>query len=136
MKFDNLQQTIFNNSTFRVTTPEGEMFVTVIEDSASKVTAIDIKIGKAGSALVAWTHSFARILTLAIEKGASVEDLIVELSGQTSDKLRTLTNGVIIRSGPEAVSYALMRYQKEKYRNIYLDEEDENGRRRFGRMVR
>lgn len=136
MKFDTMSQTIFNNTTFRISTPEGEMFVTVIEDSVGKVTAIDIKVGKAGSALQAWTHSFARTLTLAIEKGATVEELIVELSGQTSDKTRTQDNGIIIRSGPDGVCYALLRYQKEKYRHIYLDEDDENGRRKFGRMAR
>jgi len=127
---DTVDSSKFDGLTIQVKTPEGTMFVTITEDENGKPNAIWITIGKAGASIAAWAHSLARILTLSLDKGATINDLCVELSGQTSDKLRINGDGEIVRSGPEGVFVALMKYKRDKYEILTktLGDMDERGR--------
>jgi len=138
LRIDGSAQEVFNNLTFRVETPDGEMFVSVMEDKQEKICAIDIKIGKAGSSLGAWAHSFARLITMAIEHGVTVEELITELSSQTSDRLRLNNNGVNVRSGVEGVYVALTEYKRDKYQQLVkdLDFDSLKGPQLYGRRAK
>lgn len=105
----------FQNITFQVKTPDGMMFVTVLEDADKKPVGFHINIGKAGAAIAAWSQALARIMSLAVDKGAAVNDIIEELSSLTSDKEVTLERGEKVRSGPEGVVVALFNYRNEKF---------------------
>jgi hypothetical protein len=128
--------TWYSNITIKVDTPDGSMFVTIIEDSKQHPIAVEIVVGKAGSPLRAWTQSAARLMTLALTRGAAIEQLIEDLSLQTSDRSRRHTNGVEIKSGPEGVAYALMQYRSGKYIALDTDEDDDDDGERKGRFVR
>lgn len=114
-QFERLKQTTFNSQTYQVETPEGTMYVNLIEDNSGKLIALDASIGKAGSVIRAWAMSLSKIMTVAIEHGARIEHLIEELSSQTSDKpARRRSDGVQIRSGPDGICFVLLCYRREK----------------------
>lgn len=138
LKIDGGSKSIFKSVNYRVVTPTGQMFVNILEDDNDKICGLEITIGKAGSDLKAWTHSFARLLTLSLDMGATLEQLIAELSSQTSDKSRTTDGGVKIRSGVEGVYRALMLYRNDKHvelrKEMKLDGEDYGEKNRRTRV--
>lgn len=100
-----------NCYSIRVHVPEGTMFVIIAEDKYEKINWISISIGKSGSIFSAWADATSRLATLALKRGASIAELIEEVSGITSDKISLPRR---LQSGPEGFAYALMRYAKEK----------------------
>lgn len=131
LRIDASSQYIFNSWSYHIQTPDGTMYVNILEDKTGVICAIDIVIGKAGAPLRAWAHSFARIITLGLEHGVTLEDLLTELSSQTSDHSRTSTNGIQIRSGPEGIYQALIMYRRDRYEQVKKDLgiKDDDGRR-------
>jgi len=132
----------WDSITFAVRTPNGKMYVTVIDDEAGKPVEIIVHAGKSGAQVHAWAASLSRMMTTALQNGAGLNDLIKDLSNTSGDgNVPHTDNGVRIRSGPEGVCYALMQYRKMKYRelreklNAVEDDDDNNGRRpaRLGR---
>lgn len=118
LKIDSSEQSLFSSTTYRVPTPDGTLFLNIIEDSSGKMIGIDVNIGKAGSALRVWTHALSRITTMAIEKGATLEDLLTELSSQHSDRSIRIAKGIDIRSGIDGVYNALMQYRADKFAEL------------------
>lgn len=128
----------FTGMTYRVDTPIGTMFINVMEDMTNKAIGIDIYIGKAGSETNAWSHGMARVINCALDHGASIDDIISELSNHTSDRgIRKFGDNIPVRSGPDGICVALMMYTREKYdelrRTIPPDEIE--GRPRIGRVA-
>jgi hypothetical protein len=121
--------------TIQVPTPDGTMFVTITEDKAGKPIAVFIHIGKAGGSVSAWAHALARMLTLALDHGAKLDDVMAELSSHTSDKSRLTSSGETVRSGIEGVWVALMKYKRAKYDEVRktLGDVDEHRGPRLGR---
>jgi ribonucleoside-diphosphate reductase alpha chain len=100
------------STTVRVPTPDGIMYVSVSEFNGVP-WRVDIIIGKAGSAVMAWAHSLARLSTMALQGGATLNELIDEIAGVTSDKL-TMDRRTEVRSGPEGVAIAFIRYLERR----------------------
>jgi|SRR5436190_1705827 acyl-CoA hydrolase len=120
MKIETMEETKLDAVTFQVPSPDGTMFVTVTEDRAGKPIAVFIHIGKAGAPIAAWSNALARMLTLALDHGATINDVLVELSNQTTDKIRLTQSGESIRSGVEGVCNALMQYKRAKFEEVRL----------------
>jgi len=118
MKIETMEDTKLDAITFQVPSPDGTMFVTVTEDKSGKPIAVFIHIGKAGAPIAAWSNALARMLTLALDHGATINDVLVELSNQTTDKIRMTSNGESIRSSVEAICSALMQYKRAKFDGI------------------
>lgn len=102
---------VFESEIIRVKTPDGTLFLLVMENKDKSVAGFKITIGKAGAPLAAWASALAEMMNLAIAKGATVEDLLSVLSGITSDRSVRSINSVC-RSGPEGVWQALVRYRQ------------------------
>lgn len=112
-------QEVYETLTFRVRTPDGTMFVIVLEDDNGKPVGVHINIGKAGTSVSAWASATAILITRLFEAGIGVNDIIKELSEMTSEKV--VLSGderVPIRSGPDGLSYALMSYRRMKFREF------------------
>lgn len=128
----------FTGMTYRVETPIGTMYVNVMEDEKGKAIGIDVHLGKAGSESNAWPHVLARIINCALDHGATVNDIIDELSETTSDRgSRRFGDNIPVRSGPDGICVALMMYSREKYdelRRTFPPDEPEE-RRRIGRVA-
>jgi hypothetical protein len=109
----------WDSITIAVNTPNGKMYVTILDDAEGRADEIIIHAGKTGGAVHAWAASLSRVMTSALQNGAGINDLIADLSSQTtSERAPFERNGVTIRSGPEGVCYALMQYRKMKYREL------------------
>lgn len=96
----------------RVETPDGTLFVHIIEDEREIPQQVIINIGKAGTNLSAWADAAARLVTRMLP---NVHAAIEELTGITSSRFRRLPKGQMIRSGPEGIAYALLAYRGAKY---------------------
>jgi len=108
----------FNSINFHVATPDGAMFVNVMEDKEGKPFKIITSIGKCGTAVAAWAQAFDLVASETLENGGSVNKLIEILSGITSAGIRILPAGETVRSGPEGVCLALMRYRQSKFQEL------------------
>lgn len=118
MKIETSVQEVFHGFTFRVPSPKGTVFVTVMESDEGKPVGIQIMLGKSGSEAKSWAESLSRTLTLALDMGGGINDIIKELSLNNTDGATVLENGVVIRSHVGAVCYALMQYRKAKYQEL------------------
>lgn len=122
-------QETYATLTFRVRTPDGTMFVIVMDDVNGKPVGIHINIGKAGLPLSAWANATAALITRMLEGGIGINDIIQELSEQTADKTVYSGDGLVpIRSGPDGLCFALMQYRKSKYKELVGTLEGENYR--------
>jgi len=104
----------------KLTTPEGKAFLIIDEDPvSSNPTRFDLQLGKSGTALRSWSYAMGRMLTLSVKNGATIEDVITELSNVTTDKY---SGGV--RSGIDGLVKGLMRYQSDRFVSLtnYLDD--------------
>ena len=118
LRIDRGGDRIYSSLTYQIKTPDGMMYINLLEDKDGSLVMIDVQIGKAGGSLRVWAHTMGRLLTMLLEHGAYIDDLIDELSGQTTDKLAMHQGGLKVRSGPEAIYIALMKYKTDKYERL------------------
>lgn len=104
----------FPSYSFRQDTPDGRLFVHVIEEDGAPIE-VKINVGKAGTNLAAWADAMGRLITRMLPK-VGIYGVIEELSGITSQGLMRLEKGKVCRSGPEGVAIALHAYRAEKYK--------------------
>lgn len=107
----------FTSPTVRVETPDGTMFVIFDEKDDMTLVNIRLVIGKAGSNLTAWTETVSRLLAIALSRGATLDEILTEISTQTSDRM-VYNRNVPIRSGPEGLAYAIQKYRWDKMERI------------------
>jgi hypothetical protein len=98
---------------YRIETPDGTLFVTVGADKEG-VKLIHMSIGKTGTAAQAWADATGRLATSLLAKG-DINTVIEAVSGITADKVRTTMDGSIVRSGPEGLAVALLKYRRYQY---------------------
>jgi len=108
--------------TYKIATPNGVMFVTIVEsiDYRKRPVPINvlITIGKSGSAIMAWATMTADLISLLFKMKSDLEDIIVAISMNLSDRSILQKPGVFIRSEPEGIKYALLRYQEDRNRRL------------------
>lgn len=108
--------------TWKITTPNGIMFITIVEslNYLKKPIPVNIliTIGKSGSAIMAWANMTASLISLLFKSKVDLEDIIVEISMNLSDHSVLQKPGVYIRSEPEGIKYALMRYQEDRNKRL------------------
>jgi ribonucleoside-diphosphate reductase alpha chain len=99
----------------KVLTPDGTMYVTIVDDESGKPTRVLISIGKAGSRLSAWSDAVGRLVSRMFKKGFSTQDIIAELAGIGSDNLK-MQGETEIRSTAEGIAKAFLVYEEYKWR--------------------
>jgi ribosomal protein L11 methylase PrmA len=113
----------YNNVTERVQTPDGTLFVIIIENEEGIPIMIQVSGAKTGTPVAAWCDALVRVCNIALAQGVDFMQLIEEFSNITTSKAIRLVSGVTSRSGPEGVAIALMRYRDGK--SIEREEEEE-----------
>jgi ribonucleoside-diphosphate reductase alpha chain len=93
----------FQSVQMKVRTPDGTMFVNVMEDADGKPFQIIINIGKAGSAIAAWAQALAATMSAGLQSGVKMEAFLTELSSITSSN-RARTVDSTATSGPERLN--------------------------------
>jgi ribonucleoside-diphosphate reductase alpha chain len=101
---------IYESVNFNISSPSGDVTIVINEDSPGKIHNIFIFVGKTGTEMRAMTEALARMITFAVQNN-DLSDVVAELSSITSDKVIRNTGGVDVRSVPEAVYIALVRYR-------------------------
>lgn len=95
---------------YTINTPDGKIYVFLMEKSPGVVEEIDVNIGKAGNAVAAWAFAVKEFINFALAKGTSLVEITSLLSSITSSRSTFLGQGVECRSGPEGLAIALRRY--------------------------
>ncbi|KKL14733.1 hypothetical protein LCGC14_2512720, partial [marine sediment metagenome] len=128
-KYERTQRGSMNNvgppqdcAAIEVETPDGKLFAIIIEEKGVPHEVL-IEIGKTGQSVRAWADAIGRVISLCLQSGLGIERIIEELSGVTTDKL-TKSRGQNIRSGPEGVAYALIRYIQEQSASLMEETKD------------
>lgn len=116
-----LNEMKWKSNVIRKLTPDGTLFVIIDEDAEGNPAQIRVQIGKAGSGLAAWTFAFSQLLTLAMQHGATIEDVITVLSNTNSDRL-VYDRNTPIKSGPAGVVQALLSYNVAKAVELNMPE--------------
>jgi len=115
MIIDNSQD-VYNSVSIHAITPDGTLYVFVMEDKEGNPKQIKVIIGKAGSAVSAWADALESMINIALLAGISLDTICETLKDITTDKStgsRFGTN-VNVRSGPEGLYTCLFRYIKGK----------------------
>jgi ribonucleoside-diphosphate reductase alpha chain len=102
----------------RVETPDGTLFVHIIEDDEGNPVEVRLNIGKAGGPLQAWSSCAALLISLGLQKAANIYDMLETLCDIKADKL-TVSSGIPIYSGPDGLVQAFLTYLKEKEHEKY-----------------
>jgi|SRR5882724_2881223 len=111
----------------RVKTPDGTLFVHVLEDERKLPEEILLNIGKSGFSLQAWANALARVASLALRRGVSLREIAHEVSGITTDRSVRAQNGVTIRSGPEGLAHGLLQYLRHDESPRREDDDGDEG---------
>lgn len=111
-----MNEEVYQSVAIEVPTPDGLMFVIIMEDDFHNPKELQIHIGKAGSNIAAWADTTARLATLAFSNGVTLSKIVEQISGITSDRVRFIAKGAPIRSGPEGIALALMKYAQAKFK--------------------
>jgi hypothetical protein len=124
---------MLNSLNVKIESPDGTMFVTITEDGNDSPVKIFVHIGKSGSSLAAWANCAVEFIAEAIPR-IGLNAVIARLLGITSDKVSYTTDSVTdegvvtVKSGPEAIAYALIKYRlfkhREHLRKLGVDESD------------
>ena len=123
MPITDLESGIAQSSlTYKIATPNGIMFVTIVESTDYRKRPVPINIlitiGKTGSAIMAWASMTADLISLLFKMKADLEDIIATISMNLTDHSVLQKPGISIRSEPEGIKYALLRYQEDRNRRL------------------
>ena len=93
--------------TERVRTGHGNMYITINFDEADKPFEVFGTLGKAGGCDSAQLEAISRLVSLALRSGVDTQLVVDQLRGITC--CPAWDNGVLVRSGPDALSLSLER---------------------------
>lgn len=100
--------------TIKVLSPDGTVYVHCTEDSKGKLQNVIINVGKAGSPLHAWADALGRMITSSLSNNLPLTHILEQLSNITSIKAVRTPKGIFVKSGPDAIYYALTLYSQIK----------------------
>lgn len=113
-----LEGKLYPNVTVAVQTPASSLFIEITEDEFGKPIRIYINAGKSGSEMAAQASAMSEMATLILDKDNGFNELIEHLSGITSSSVRIDKDGIKVRSVPEGLYLALMKYKQLKYSEL------------------
>ena len=96
--------------TERVRTGHGNMYITINFDEQNEGSPFEVfsTLGKAGGCDSAQLEAISRLVSLALRSGISPREVVTQLKGITC--CPAWDQGILVRSGPDAVALALERY--------------------------
>lgn len=93
--------------TERVRTGHGNMYITINFDENQRPFEVFGTLGKAGGCDSAQLEAISRLVSLALRSGINPEEVFTQLRGITC--CPAWDDGILVRSGPDAVALALER---------------------------
>lgn len=104
---------VLNGTTRKMSSPLGDVFVTVNEDQDHKPFEVFATLGKAGSVAMADVEAIGRLISLALRFGIPVNDVYQQLRGISSDRAIGFGDNKVL-SVPDAIAQALGLREREK----------------------
>lgn len=123
------REDIVHGTTERIQTPVGKLYVTVNKNSNGMPVEVIINAGKAGKEVQAWAEFAGRLISTALKYGAPLESLVKQgrhIAGSKPFfyKADVDARGILLKSGPDAVSYAMARYVNDESVNVEPAQEE------------
>jgi ribonucleotide reductase alpha subunit len=104
---------VLRGTTRKMSSPLGDVFVTINEDDKHQPFEVFATLGKAGSIAMADVEAIGRLISLALRFGIPVNDVYMQLRGISSD--RAIGFGANkVHSVPDAIAQALGLREQEK----------------------
>ncbi|HEV2148482.1 MAG TPA: vitamin B12-dependent ribonucleotide reductase [Longimicrobiaceae bacterium] len=104
---------VLNGTTRKMSSPLGDVFVTINEDTNRQPFEVFATLGKAGSIAMADVEAIGRLISLALRFGVPVADVHTQLRGISSD--RAIGFGANkVHSVPDAIAQAIALREQEK----------------------
>lgn len=98
-------------ATFKIST-NPPLFITVNEDPSGRcLREVIINSAKSGSTVNAYTEALGRILSISLQNGVSVDDLVNQLEGIQSS-LSSWDQGKLIKSVPDVIGKIIQEYSR------------------------
>jgi ribonucleoside-diphosphate reductase alpha chain len=104
---------VLNGTTRKMTSPLGDVYVTINEDGDHRPFEVFATLGKAGSVAMADVEAIGRLISLALRSGIPVMDVYQQLRGISSDRAIGFGENKVL-SVPDAVAQALGLREQEK----------------------
>lgn len=104
---------VLNGTTRKMSSPLGDVFVTINEDVEHKPFEVFATLGKAGSVAMADVEAIGRLISLALRFGIPVNDVYSQLRGISSDRAIGFGDNKVL-SVPDAIAQALGLREREK----------------------
>jgi ribonucleoside-diphosphate reductase alpha chain len=104
---------VLQGTTRKMSSPLGDVFVTINEDTDHKPFEVFATLGKAGSVAMADVEAIGRLISLALRFGIPVNDVYQQLRGISSDRAIGFGDNKVL-SVPDAIAQALGLREREK----------------------
>ncbi|MGH7458704.1 MAG: vitamin B12-dependent ribonucleotide reductase [Longimicrobiaceae bacterium] len=104
---------VLRGSTRKMTSPLGDVFVTINEDGAGRPFEVFATLGKAGSVAVADTEAMGRLISLALRSGIPISEVHAQLRGISSDRAIGFGPSKVL-SVPDAIAQAIELREHER----------------------
>jgi ribonucleoside-diphosphate reductase alpha chain len=104
---------VLSGTTRKMSSPLGDVFVTINEDGEHKPFEVFATLGKAGSVAMADVEAIGRLISLALRFGIPVNDVYQQLRGISSDKAIGFGPNKV-HSVPDAIAQAIGLREQEK----------------------
>lgn len=112
---------LLDSYSYRVSTPDGTLYVFIDVDSKQEPVRIHTHAGKSGNSLSAWASGASILINELLSSGTTVHKIIKLLSSITTDKYRYTANGTKIYSGPHAIQHALIKFVSDRSKGLLAD---------------
>jgi ribonucleoside-diphosphate reductase alpha chain len=104
---------VLRGTTRKMTSPLGDVFVTINEDGEHQPFEVFATLGKAGSVAMADVEAIGRLISLALRFGIPVSDVYAQLRGISSDRAVGFGPNKV-HSVPDAIAQAIGLREQEK----------------------
>jgi ribonucleoside-diphosphate reductase alpha chain len=104
---------VLRGTTRKMTSPLGDVYVTINEDDGNHPFEVFATLGKAGSVAMADVEAIGRLVSLALRFGIPVNEVYQQLRGISSDRAIGFGQNKVL-SVPDAIAQAIGLREREK----------------------
>lgn len=104
---------VLKGSTRKMSSPLGDVFVTINEDDEGRPFEVFVTLGKAGSIAMADAEAIGRLISLALRFGVPIGEIHRQLRGISSDRAIGFGANKVL-SVPDAIAQAIELHEREK----------------------
>jgi len=98
---------VLRGFTTKVNTGQGSLYVTINTDETKRPVEVFANIGKSGGDTAALAEAIGRLISIALQKGVSVEELSQTLIGITGSR-PVWNEGILVKSVPDGIGKILL----------------------------